>query len=118
MSKSKPPPKDRFSPGHHLGLEHGYGYDVAADGSIRLCPALADPIAAIGDREHALRTLQRNTDAFVAEELARLAKESRAWWERIARELAINPDDRWTVDGRGTLRQAPPAEAKAEAPPP
>jgi hypothetical protein len=68
--------EDKFSVGHHMG--HTNGYTVKADGSIQLAPIMADRMRATLHREQGLRGLLGATNAFVAKE-----------WERLAKERAV-----------------------------
>jgi hypothetical protein len=107
MAKAKE--TDAFSPGHHTGKY--YGYDVDADGSIRLAPSLSDKLGAILTRHLGLKTLLHATNEYASAEFAKLAAEEKRWWDEVLEDLGV-PDKRYWLFKDGKLVKLPKDDAK------
>lgn len=123
MSKKKAPALDpsKLAIGRHNG-EHIWGYEVFGDGRIQLSPGFADQFRRVLDREAGVRHMQENITRFVADELTRLSKERREWWDHLTDDAGIDRNKKYVFDARtGSVmpeeEEAPPPSPQATAQP-
>jgi hypothetical protein len=105
MAKVKPK-EDRLSAGHHTGRT--CGYDVLPDGTIRIAPALADPMRELSARESGLEAMLRGVSAFVAEQMSVTSKARAAWWKEVGDEIGIEIVRGWIFDPSNNTLTPPP----------
>jgi len=77
---------DPLAVGRHCG-ERIWGYEVLANGNIKLAPMITDRFLTLSDRFQAIEDMQSSALRFASGELARLSAEKRKLWAEIRADL-------------------------------